>query len=186
MASIYRFRLFATAFKFSSSIPNPILNTLFLTRLFTTKYQDIILATVEKYSKPPFFSINTTKVYMLLVMLPCHLTCLGTNLKLFLLKTLLILKPAQLRSKSGPRRASISWITAYLLTSQVLTSTCAIAEAGQQMVRLQLLRPVQIIQFADYYWDNFCFWCCQLDHERVWKYQKKKSCWRYKKKSTWG
>ncbi|EIE79051.1 hypothetical protein G6F55_010701 [Rhizopus delemar] len=61
MASIYRFRLFATSAKFSSSVPNPILNTLFLTRLFTTKYQDIILATVEKYNKPPFFSVNTAK-----------------------------------------------------------------------------------------------------------------------------
>ncbi|KAG1025728.1 hypothetical protein G6F43_014129 [Rhizopus delemar] len=36
----------------------------------------------------------------------------------------------------------------------------------------------------DCYWGNFCFWCRQLDHERVWKYQKKKGCWRYKKKST--
>ncbi|KAG0746294.1 hypothetical protein G6F62_006604 [Rhizopus arrhizus] len=53
MASIYRFRLFATAFKFSSSVPNPILNTLFLTRLFTTKYQDIILATVENNAPMP-------------------------------------------------------------------------------------------------------------------------------------
>lgn len=62
MASIHRFRLFATGAKFSSSVSNPILNTLFLSRLFTAKYQETILATVEKYNKSSLSSVtNTTK-----------------------------------------------------------------------------------------------------------------------------
>ncbi|KAG1600354.1 hypothetical protein G6F46_014024 [Rhizopus delemar] len=60
MASIHRFRLFATGAKFSSSVSNPILNTLFLSRLFTAKYQETILATVEKYNKSSLSSVNNT------------------------------------------------------------------------------------------------------------------------------